>query len=72
MGDFQTLQRHIQTHVNRAENQAPDAASASLPGYAVLRACAANARAILAMNFNPGVAPGDVAQTEAQKASLQR
>jgi hypothetical protein len=75
MNDFRTLQHHISTHITRAQSSPPDEQSYYLDGYVVLRQCAAEAQAILATHYNPGVIgmeSGHVPETEKQKATLQR
>lgn len=75
MNDFRTLQVHITSLVTRAESNPPDQASYYLDGYVVLRQCSAEAQAILATHYNPGnlgVEPGNIPDTEVQKATLQR
>lgn len=75
MNDFRTLQVHITSLVTRAEASPPDQAAYYLDGYVVLRQCSAEAQAILATHYNPGsigLEPGRIADTEVQKATLQR
>lgn len=75
MNDFRTLQVHITSYVSRADANPPDQASYYLDGYVVLRQCCAEAQAILATHYNPGnlgVEPGNISDTEVQKATLQR
>ncbi|KAK5070506.1 hypothetical protein LTR64_000177 [Lithohypha guttulata] len=75
MNDFRTLQTHITSLVTRAEASPPDQSAYYLGGYTVLRQCNAEAQAILATHYNPGnlgIEPGRVADTEVQKATLQR
>lgn len=77
MNDFRSVQQHIADHVNRASNTPTDAESANLVGYALLRQCGAEARSLLASQFDArslGL-PSNVRaipQTEVQKANLQR
>jgi len=75
MNDFRTLQVHITSYVTRADANPPDQASYYLDGYVLLRQCSAEAQAILATHYNPGnlgVEPGNISDTEVQKATLQR
>ena len=75
MNDFNTLQQHIESLVNRPQSRAPDQESYYLDGYVVLRQCEADSRAILATHYNPGIVgldTGGVPETEVQKATLQR
>lgn len=75
MNDFRTLQMHISSLITRASASPPDRESHYLDGYVVLRQCDAEAQAILATHFNPGnlgFQAGSVAESEVQKATLQR
>ncbi len=75
MNDFRTLQVHINSLTTRSEAQPPDTQSYYLDGYVVLRQCEAESQAILAMHYNPGnlgLQSGNIAETEVQKATLQR
>jgi hypothetical protein len=75
MNDFRTLQHHISSLISRAAASPPDDQSYYLDGYVVLRQCDAESRAILATHYNPGnlgIQSGHVAETEVQKATLQR
>ena len=75
MNDFRTLQLHISSLITRSEANPPDQQSYYLDGYVVLRQCAAESQAVLAGHFNPGslgLQAGNVAETEVQKATLQR
>lgn len=75
MNDFRTLQIHITSLITRSEANPPDQNSYYLDGYVVLRQCAAESQAVLAGHFNPGslgIQPGNVPETEVQKATLQR
>ncbi|EHY58334.1 hypothetical protein HRR83_007303 [Exophiala dermatitidis] len=75
MNDFRTLQIHINSLITRNEANPPDDLSYYLDGYMVLRQCAAECQAILATHYNPGnigLQSGHVAETEVQKATLQR
>ena len=75
MNDFRTLQIHITSLITRSEANPPDQQSYYLDGFVVLRQCAAESQAVLAGHFNPGsigLQPGNVPETEVQKATLQR
>lgn len=75
MNDFRTLQVHITSLTTRAESSPPDQSVYYLDGYVVLRQCSAEAQAILATHYNPGnlgIEPGQVSDSEKQKATLQR
>ena len=75
MNDFRTLQHHISSLITRAQSDPPDEQSYYLDGYVVLRQCAAESQAILATHYNSGnlgLQAGQVTETEAQKATLQR
>lgn len=75
MNDFRTLQIHISSLISRSEANPPDQQSYYLDGYVVLRQCAAESQAILAMHYNPGnlgLQSGSIPETEVQKATLQR
>ncbi|KEF52630.1 uncharacterized protein A1O9_11473 [Exophiala aquamarina CBS 119918] len=75
MNDFRTLQIHISSLITRNEAHPPDQQSYYLDGYVVLRQGAAESQAILATHYNPGnlgLQAGHVAETEVQKATLQR
>jgi len=75
MNDFRTLQIHISSLITRNEANPPDQQSYWLDGYAVLRQCSAESQAILATVYNPGnlgLQAGHIAETEVQKATLQR
>lgn len=75
MNDFRTLQVHITSLTTRADASPPDQSIYYLDGYVVLRQCSAEAQAILATHYNPGslgLEPGQVSDSEKQKATLQR
>ena len=75
MNDFRTLQIHISSLITRNEANPPDQQSYYLDGYVVLRQSAAESQAILATHYNPGnlgLQQGHIAETEVQKAILQR
>jgi hypothetical protein len=75
MNDFRTLQVHINSLTTRSDAHPPDTQSYYLDGYVVLRQCEAESQAILAMHYNPGnlgLQSGPIAETEVQKATLQR
>jgi hypothetical protein len=75
MNDFRTLHLHISSHINRAQSNPPDDESYYADGFVVLRQCDADARAILATLYNPGIIglqPGNVGESEVHKATLQR
>lgn len=75
MNDFRTLQVHITSLTTRAEASPPDQSAYYLDGYVVLRQCSAEGQAILATHYNPGsigIEPGQVSDSEKQKATLQR
>jgi hypothetical protein len=75
MNDYQTLQEHIRSLIQRPQASPPDGQSRYLDGYVVLRQCAAEAQAELARHFNAGnigIHPGRIPETEVQKATLQR
>jgi len=66
MNDFRTLQIHI----SRMRPQ-PSADEYWEEGYTVLRQCAAEAQAILATHFNPGVLGSSLNGGEQEKRQLQ-
>ena len=75
MNDFRTLQLHISSLISRREANPSDTQSTCLDGYVVLRQCASESQAILALHFNLGsigLQEGTFPQTEVQKATLQR
>ncbi|EXJ95608.1 hypothetical protein A1O1_00730 [Capronia coronata CBS 617.96] len=75
MNDFRTLQIHIASLITRNEATPSDEQFYYLDGYVVLRQCEAESQAILATHYNPGnigLQSGHVAETEVQKATLQR
>ena len=75
LNDFRTLQIHVTSLITRREANPPDQQSYYLDGYVILRQCAAESQAVLGGHFNPGsigLQSGNVAETEVQKATLQR
>jgi hypothetical protein len=75
MNDFRTLQLHISSHITRAEAIPPSREQYYLDGYVVLRQCGAEAQAVLATHYNPGILglrAGNVGQTDVDTATLQR
>lgn len=70
MNDFRTLQFHISQH----QIDAPSQDEYWEEGYVVARQCAAEAQAILATHFNPGlvVQGSDNGDGEQERLQLQR
>ena len=75
LNDYRTIQVHINSHVTRAQANPPDQASYYLDGYVVMRQCAAEAQAVLAGHYEPGIIGhqvGNVGEAEVRKATMQR
>lgn len=73
VNDFRSLQTHITSVTTRPDASPPDQASASLPGYAVLRQCQAESQQLMSSPVNPGdlgIGAGGTPNTEEQKVSL--
>ncbi|KAI9684449.1 MAG: hypothetical protein M1829_002259 [Trizodia sp. TS-e1964] len=68
MNDFRTLQLHLA----QPKAQATSSEDYHEEGYAILRQCSADARAVLAAHFAIGVPSGQTTDEEREKLELQR